>query len=229
MILDRYDALSLRERGLVLVAVLVVIYFLWTSIVSLPVADARQAAAEEQQRLSQRISQMALEEAALHQAAAEDPEQMLRRERDALRMELADLDEQLAELSLGLVSVHQLASVLEQVLVIADADILYNDNIPLSPTLAIPVGGGHTEPVFHFYSMEKVHLIAGRGLDYFKAPGAGNMGSFTMKVSPENYPWLTFDWDGDGLHDNGPHAQFNFGSYRGHDRVIYWREIFEIP
>lgn len=117
MILDRYDALSLRERGLVLVAVLVVIYFLWTSIVSLPVADARQAAAEEQQRLSQRISQMALEEAALHQAAAEDPEQMLRRERDALRMELADLDEQLAELSLGLVSVHQLASVLEQVLV----------------------------------------------------------------------------------------------------------------
>ncbi len=40
--------------------------------------------------------------------------------------------------------------------------------------------------------------------------------------------WLQFDWDQDGDYsdDNHPPIRVSFGSYRGHDRIIYWREIF---
>ncbi|MEO2267819.1 LamG domain-containing protein [Pseudoalteromonas sp. YIC-656] len=42
-----------------------------------------------------------------------------------------------------------------------------------------------------------------------------------------SYPasdWLLWDWDGDGKADNDPTAVLRFGSYRGNDRIIYWRE-----
>ena len=35
--------------------------------------------------------------------------------------------------------------------------------------------------------------------------------------------WLTYNWDGTGGVDN-PSTRVTFGSYRGHDRIIYWRE-----
>jgi MSHA biogenesis protein MshQ len=37
-------------------------------------------------------------------------------------------------------------------------------------------------------------------------------------------PWLQDDYDGDGSLDN-PSGTATFGIYRGHDRVIYWREV----
>ncbi len=35
--------------------------------------------------------------------------------------------------------------------------------------------------------------------------------------------WLEYDWSGGG--DEDPEASVTFGQYRGHDRVIYWKEI----
>ncbi|TNE71370.1 MAG: MshQ-like protein [Gammaproteobacteria bacterium] len=35
--------------------------------------------------------------------------------------------------------------------------------------------------------------------------------------------WLEYDWDGDGANED-PTGLATFGVYRGHDRVIYWRE-----
>lgn len=59
-------------------------------------------------------------------------------------------------------------------------------------------------------------------------PGAGNTGNFKVDIDLTNYPWLLFDWNLDGDYSNDtalPSAQFSFGSYRGHDRIIYWREV----
>ncbi len=53
-------------------------------------------------------------------------------------------------------------------------------------------------------------------------PGAGNDGS--VEVSFDVDSWLRFDWDGVSSDDN-PSATFHFGTYRGHDRIIYWREV----
>lgn len=60
------------------------------------------------------------------------------------------------------------------------------------------------------------------------SPGA--TGYFTMDVNLSSYSWLRFDWnqDGDYTNDNStPTATINFETYRGHDRVIYWREVLQ--
>lgn len=52
-------------------------------------------------------------------------------------------------------------------------------------------------------------------------PGAGNTGSVEAEFSVDS--WLQFNWDGIGGDEN-PGTLLNFGIYRGHDRIIYWRE-----
>lgn len=60
------------------------------------------------------------------------------------------------------------------------------------------------------------------------APGA--QGFFRVDVDLTNFPWLQFDWDQDGDNNDAddmdlPRFTVTFESYRGHDRVIYWREV----
>lgn len=57
-----------------------------------------------------------------------------------------------------------------------------------------------------------------------KAPGADNTGDIGVTlISPT---WLKYDWDGDGADDDDPTGTASFGLYRGDDRIIYWREVF---
>ncbi|WP_148861651.1 DUF6701 domain-containing protein [Marinobacter fonticola] len=49
-------------------------------------------------------------------------------------------------------------------------------------------------------------------------------GRGTDTLSWDAPAWLEYDWDGDGSQDD-PSATATFGVYRGHDRVIYWREL----
>lgn len=63
----------------------------------------------------------------------------------------------------------------------------------------------------------------------FSAPGMGNTGTIDVDIDLANYPWLRFDWNQNS--DNGndnyvPQSSVTFGSYRGHDRVIFWQEPF---
>ncbi|MDN3640172.1 LamG domain-containing protein [Simiduia curdlanivorans] len=50
--------------------------------------------------------------------------------------------------------------------------------------------------------------------------------TFPVQINLANYPYLRFDWNGDGNYGDVSHPQFNinFASYRGHDRIIFWRE-----
>ncbi|WP_019528129.1 DUF6701 domain-containing protein [Dasania marina] len=53
-------------------------------------------------------------------------------------------------------------------------------------------------------------------------PGAGNTGSLEFTLTVDS--WLQYDWDADGTFSDNPSARVTFGSYRGHDKIIYWRE-----
>ncbi len=60
------------------------------------------------------------------------------------------------------------------------------------------------------------------------APGV--VGYFTLDVDLTAYPWLRFDWNQDGDYNNDtalPTATIRFETYRGNDRVIYWKETLE--
>jgi hypothetical protein len=40
------------------------------------------------------------------------------------------------------------------------------------------------------------------------------------------YDWLKYDWSSNGVYDENPSAIATFGLYRGNDRIIYMREVF---
>jgi MSHA biogenesis protein MshQ len=62
---------------------------------------------------------------------------------------------------------------------------------------------------------------AGNGL-LLSSPGATNTGS--VDVTYDAPVWLEYDWNGTGVTD--PVGRAIFGQYRGHDKVIYWREVY---
>ena len=81
-------------------------------------------------------------------------------------------------------------------------------------------------------SLEPTSIIGGKG-DFvsgnthalsLKAPGAGKQGE--LKVTYNSEDWLKYDWDNGGSHDDYPSAIATFGVFRGNDRIISWREVF---
>src|SRR5690606_25923770 len=97
--------------------------------------------------------------------------------------------------------------------------------------------GGSTQGIFQHLQNEPTadHVLfnEGSGNLYFSAPGAqrpANSPTFPVFVNLDEIPWLRFDWNQDGNHNNDtalPPANIGFGQYRGHDRIIYWREVLE--
>ena len=87
----------------------------------------------------------------------------------------------------------------------------YQDGLPtvsvLSPSSATNLSSGVS--------------VAGSGI-FLSSPGATNTGSVDVTYNAPN--WLEFDWLGSGLQD--PFGTAIFGTFRGHDKVIYWREVY---
>ncbi|MCV6613683.1 MAG: hypothetical protein OIF35_01820 [Cellvibrionaceae bacterium] len=72
---------------------------------------------------------------------------------------------------------------------------------------------------------QSIYFDEGDAGHYFSAPG--RQGEFQVDVDLTAYPWLRFDWNQDGDHSDPslPRARYRFGNQRGHDRIIYWREV----
>jgi len=85
---------------------------------------------------------------------------------------------------------------------------------------------GNTTP-----ALAPLMLNSGQATITLSAPGVGNDGSVIVTPLLNSaislvQPWLQFDWDGDGNHDNDPTATATFGIYRGNDSTIYLRELY---
>ncbi len=104
--------------------------------------------------------------------------------------------------------------------------------IPDSAIATSPVGTGmnHLESIavgsgtsdFSFNSP----LLPGVDENFIlTSPGAGNVGNVMINVDLSSHFWLQFDWDQNGSLDNHPAINASFGQFRGHDKIIYWREV----
>ncbi len=100
------------------------------------------------------------------------------------------------------------------------------DGADTSADFTVPVGVATTTGGFTIATdLTDVFMSSGTAGLIFSAPLT--TGSFPLQVINVD-SWLRFDWDNDGNHTdvNVPLSTISFGSYRGHDRVIYWRESF---
>lgn len=102
-------------------------------------------------------------------------------------------------------------------------------NISVPANLTVALNGGATVGNYDSSTATEINFTSGNANHFFSAPGVGVTGSFDVKVDLTSYPWLRFDWNQDGDYSDTtiPDAEFGFGSYRGHDRIIYWRERFQ--
>ena len=108
----RFDALALRERGLLAAGVLLAVVFLFYLLALEPGLIAKK-------RLTQQIAEARQFSATLQQqlkAQGQDPAAARRAERDALRKQLADIDKTIGEVQRGLVAPERTARLLEEVL-----------------------------------------------------------------------------------------------------------------
>lgn len=94
--------------------------------------------------------------------------------------------------------------------------------------LTVSLSGGSTTGSYATMNATEVSFTSGNAQHFFTAPSGGGQGSFNVNVDLTDYSWLRFDWNQDGNYSDVslPTARFGFGSYRGHDRIIYWRERF---
>jgi len=80
------------------------------------------------------------------------------------------------------------------------------DTSVISPVVSTSLSGGQSNSVSPLL---------------LSAPGVGNEGA--VDVTLDVPTWLEFDWNAGG--DADPVGTARFGRYRGHDRIIYWREM----
>ena len=112
----RIDDLSIRERGFLLVGGITVLYFIWNAMLMQPLdLKRRQAQADllnrgaELQELNTRMLEMQTQ-------ARDDPNIALKKELDALRQQLEEVESELGATTAHLIEPGQMAVVLQQVL-----------------------------------------------------------------------------------------------------------------
>lgn len=99
-------------------------------------------------------------------------------------------------------------------------------SLPLPPLQLTPVPGSLvTTP-----SLAHDPLVAGDAGLSLSPPGVGNTGYvdllYDLSPAGADRPWLRYDWDGDGSHDDDPTGRATFGIYAGEDALIHRRELY---
>nr|WP_306667758.1 DUF6701 domain-containing protein [Pseudoteredinibacter isoporae] len=79
-----------------------------------------------------------------------------------------------------------------------------------------------------FIDLQATHIRFEEGTAglVFSAPGSGNRGQVEIRVDYTQLPWLSHDWNQNSIADDVqlPDAIARFGTLRGHDLLVYWRE-----
>ncbi len=114
--LERIDALSVRERGLMLVVTLIVLYAGWDYLLFVPLQQRVMNVRTQVEQTQARMAALNRQGRRILVQYQEDPDQTNREQVLRLRAEIAQLDARLKELTVALITPEGMAGVLERVL-----------------------------------------------------------------------------------------------------------------
>ena len=115
-LLIRVDALSLRERGLLLLALLVIVIMLWNKLLLDPLSAQQRQLQSQMHLLRTQIATTEQQAQTIIARNAQNPNRPLRARLQRLESEIAGLNQRLQALTVDLIPPRRMAKVLEQVL-----------------------------------------------------------------------------------------------------------------
>jgi len=131
---ERIDALTLRERGIMFVTLLALLYFLASSFVFSPLQKQQQRLGNEIKGKYDQIAAVSAQTQAIVHAATRDPDKENEARLTQLREQIGLLDPRLAGVSQSLVSPRDMARFVEQVLTRNHAlQVIKVESIPPAP------------------------------------------------------------------------------------------------
>jgi MSHA biogenesis protein MshJ len=141
--IDRIDAMSLRERGLIFVTLLVALYFVAVNVLFGP-------ANVEKDRLQKQVNQLHEEARALEAqvqvivgGGENDPETIKRKKIVSLQESLKTMDVALSRVTAGLVPPKEMTKLVEQMLLKnRGLEVIKVESLPSTPLLEGSAGGG---------------------------------------------------------------------------------------
>ncbi len=113
---DRMDDMALRERGLIFVALLVVLYVVATNFLFTPLQTEQATLKKQLQSTHSQTQKLETQLQAILEQSASDPDKINRAKLEALQEKLGTIDASLAETTAGLVSPQEMAKLVEQIL-----------------------------------------------------------------------------------------------------------------
>lgn len=146
-LMDRIDALSLRERGAIFVAVLAVMFFIWDSYLMTDIKNSEHAIkAQLQQKQAERMA-LNVELQDLISNVQEDPNALNRKKLEMLRGELDKVKADVLKSTEQLVSPGRMAGILENVLAkTGGLDLLEVKGLGSTALLPVPGEKGGDKP-----------------------------------------------------------------------------------
>ncbi|GAA6153394.1 DUF6701 domain-containing protein [Pseudoteredinibacter isoporae] len=99
-------------------------------------------------------------------------------------------------------------------------------SLDVDANLRPPIAASSTLASFNDLQSNHIRFEQGSAGLVFSAPGLGQRGEVEMIVDYSSLPWLSYDWNQNNTDDDVslPNAVARFGTVRGHDLLVYWRE-----
>ncbi len=135
-LMERIDSMSLRERGLLLAALVFVIYSIWSGLLMGPLTAHHKLVQGQLKQLRSATAQLSQQAETISKRQTQDPDAEIKTKLAGLRTEIAALDERIKARTQGLVDPASMARMLEDVLKKEHGlKLLSVQSLPASPLL----------------------------------------------------------------------------------------------
>jgi MSHA biogenesis protein MshJ len=146
-LIERVDALSVRERGLVFVGVLGLLLFVANAILFAPLRSEQQRLERDVREKRTQSQTLEKQLQALTEGIARDPDAENRARLEALRARIRQMDEDLGRLVAGFVTPREMAKLVEEALKRnRGLEFVKVENIPPGPVTDAAASGGDAQP-----------------------------------------------------------------------------------